>query len=133
MRKTAGDAGRDAGDHEDAALAARDAEERPTVEPSAPPICIVGPSRPPEPPVPSVNSDASALTHATRRRMTPPLVVEGVDHRVAAAAARLGREREMSPPPSAPTAGRNRSSHQRKGRPASSARTNVSPLARRTR
>ena len=70
----------------DAAAAAR------TSEPSAPPICIVGPSRPPEPPVPSVKIDASAFTQATRLRMIAVLVVEGVDHRVAAAAARLGRE-----------------------------------------
>ena len=44
----------------------------PTAEPSAPPICIVGPSRPPEPPLPSVRIDASALTQMTRRRTTPP-------------------------------------------------------------
>ena len=88
------DAGRDAGDEQDAPLARADAAAaRPTSEPSAPPICIVGPSRPPAPPVPSVQSEASAFTQITRVRITPPLVVERVDHRVAAAAARLGRER----------------------------------------
>ena len=44
---------------------------QPHVEPSAPPICMVGPSRPPAPPVPSVKIDASAFTHDTRRRTTP--------------------------------------------------------------
>ena len=45
---------------------------QPDGEPSAPPICMVGPSRPPEPPLPSVRIDASALTQMTRRRTTPP-------------------------------------------------------------
>ena len=38
----------------------------------APPICIVGPSRPPDPPLPSVRIEAMALTQMTRRRTTPP-------------------------------------------------------------
>ncbi len=43
----------------------------PASEPSAPPICMVGPSRPPEPPVPSVSSEATAFTQATRLRIRP--------------------------------------------------------------
>lgn len=43
----------------------------PTSEPMAPPICIVGPSRPPEPPEPSVSADTRSFTQATRLRTTP--------------------------------------------------------------
>ena len=75
-----------------AARRASTRSSQPHIEPSAPPICMVGPSRPPEPPVPSVKIDASALTQATRLRTTPSWLVEGVDHRVAAAAAGLGRQ-----------------------------------------
>ena len=34
-------------------------------------ICIVGPSRPPAPPVPSVKREASIFTQITRRRTIP--------------------------------------------------------------
>ncbi len=45
----------------------------PRVEPSAAPICTMGPSRPTDPPPPMVNADASAFTTATRAGIFPPL------------------------------------------------------------
>ncbi len=45
---------------------------RPTVEPSAEPICTMGPSRPTEPPPPMHRAEASALTPATWGAMRPP-------------------------------------------------------------
>ena len=45
---------------------------RPSVEPSAEPICTIGPSRPTDPPPPMHSAEASALTTATCGRMRPP-------------------------------------------------------------
>ena len=42
-----------------------------TVEPKEAPICMMGPSRPTEPPLPIEREDASALTAATTGRMIP--------------------------------------------------------------
>jgi hypothetical protein len=44
----------------------------PSVEPSAEPICTIGPSRPTEPPEPMQSADASDLTTATCGRILPP-------------------------------------------------------------
>ena len=44
----------------------------PIEEPSADPICTIGPSRPTEPPVPMHTADARAFTPATRAGMRPP-------------------------------------------------------------
>ena len=44
----------------------------PSVEPSAEPICTIGPSRPTEPPEPMQRAEASDLTTATAGRMRPP-------------------------------------------------------------
>ena len=44
----------------------------PIDEPSADPICTIGPSRPTEPPVPMHNADASDFTTATRAGIRPP-------------------------------------------------------------
>jgi hypothetical protein len=44
----------------------------PRVEPSAEPICTIGPSRPTEPPEPMHKAEASDLTTATWGRMRPP-------------------------------------------------------------
>ena len=44
----------------------------PIAEPSAAPICTIGPSRPTDPPEPMVIAEASVLTETTRRRITPP-------------------------------------------------------------
>ena len=44
----------------------------PSHEPIAAPRCIVGPSRPPAPPLPSVAIDARGFKKITRRRTTPP-------------------------------------------------------------
>jgi hypothetical protein len=46
----------------------------PIVEPSAEPICTIGPSRPTDPPEPIEMAEASAFTTTTRGRMTPPRV-----------------------------------------------------------
>jgi hypothetical protein len=43
-----------------------------SAEPMAPPICIVGPSRPPDPPLPSASTEATNLSGATRLRIRPP-------------------------------------------------------------
>ena len=45
---------------------------RPSVEPSADPICTIGPSRPTEPPPPMHNADASDFTTATCGAIRPP-------------------------------------------------------------
>lgn len=45
---------------------------RPSAEPSADPICTIGPSRPTEPPEPIVNADASAFTTLTCTGIRPP-------------------------------------------------------------
>ena len=45
---------------------------RPNVEPSAEPICTIGPSRPTEPPEPMHSAEASALTTATCGAIRPP-------------------------------------------------------------
>ena len=45
---------------------------RPSVEPSAEPICTIGPSRPTEPPPPMHSAEASAFTAATCGAMRPP-------------------------------------------------------------
>ena len=45
----------------------------PIEEPSADPICTMGPSRPTEPPVPMQSADASDLTTATLAGMRPRL------------------------------------------------------------
>jgi hypothetical protein len=44
----------------------------PRVEPSAEPICTIGPSRPTEPPEPIDTAEARALIATTRLRITPP-------------------------------------------------------------
>ena len=44
----------------------------PIIEPSAEPICTIGPSRPTEPPDPMQSADASALTTGTCGRIRPP-------------------------------------------------------------
>ncbi len=44
----------------------------PSVEPSAEPICTIGPSRPTEPPEPMQSAEASDLTTATCGRIRPP-------------------------------------------------------------
>ena len=41
-------------------------------EPSAEPICTIGPSRPTEPPEPMHSAEASALTAGTCGRIRPP-------------------------------------------------------------
>ena len=46
----------------------------PTLEPTAAPIWMIGPSRPAEPPDPMVIAEAIALTRITTGRMCPPLV-----------------------------------------------------------
>jgi hypothetical protein len=43
----------------------------PTSEPTAAPICIVGPSRPPAPPLPRVSTEVSTFSGATRLRTMP--------------------------------------------------------------
>ena len=53
-----------------AVLAAR--TRRPTVDPSADPICTIGPSRPTDPPPPMQSAEASDFTTATRGGMRPP-------------------------------------------------------------
>ena len=100
------DAGRDARRPSGCAARRRDTRSsQPHIEPSAPPICMVGPSRPPEPPVPSVKIDASALTHATRLRTTPSwrwkasIIASPPPPRVS------GASSEMMPLASAPTRG----------------------------
>lgn len=45
---------------------------RPRVEPSAEPICTIGPSRPTEPPEPMVSAEASVFTTATFGLIRPP-------------------------------------------------------------
>ena len=45
---------------------------RPRVEPSAEPICTIGPSRPTEPPEPMHRAEASVLTTATLGLIRPP-------------------------------------------------------------
>ncbi len=44
----------------------------PSAEPSAEPICTIGPSRPTEPPEPMHSAEASDFTTATRGRIRPP-------------------------------------------------------------
>ena len=44
-----------------------------SVDPSADPICTIGPSRPTDPPPAMHSADAIALTTATCGRMRPPL------------------------------------------------------------
>ena len=44
----------------------------PITDPSAEPICTIGPSRPTDPPEPMHSADASALTAGTCGRMRPP-------------------------------------------------------------
>ena len=45
---------------------------RPSVEPSAEPICTIGPSRPTEPPPPMHSAEASDFTTATCGAIRPP-------------------------------------------------------------
>ena len=45
---------------------------RPSVDPSAEPICTIGPSRPTDPPPPMHSAEASALTTATCGAIRPP-------------------------------------------------------------
>ena len=45
----------------------------PSVEPSAEPIWMIGPSRPTDAPLPIAMAEARDLTNATTGRMTPPL------------------------------------------------------------
>ena len=45
----------------------------PSVEPSAEPIWMIGPSRPTEAPVPMASAEASDFTIATCGRILPPL------------------------------------------------------------
>ena len=47
----------------------------PIEDPSAEPICTIGPSRPTEPPEPMQSADASDFTAATRTGIRPPLRV----------------------------------------------------------
>jgi len=46
----------------------------PIVDPSADPICTIGPSLPADPPDPSVSAEATVFATATRGRMTPRFV-----------------------------------------------------------
>ena len=103
---------------------------QPHVDPSAPPICMVGPSRPPEPPVPSVKIDASPFTHATRLRTMPSwrwkalIIASPPPPRVS------GASSEMMPLASAPTAGTIASNQGLKWPRFESSGRNVSPWAR---
>ena len=45
----------------------------PSVEPSAEPIWMIGPSRPTDEPLPIAMAEATDLTNATTGRITPPL------------------------------------------------------------
>ena len=87
---------------------------RATAEPTAPPICTVGLSRPRAPSVPSVRIDARALTQMTRRRARPPpwwyarIIASPPPPRVSGTAC------VSRPEPSAPRAGRMSSTHGRK-------------------
>ena len=81
----------------------------------APPICIVGPSRPPEPPEPRVKIEARPFTQGTRRRTIPAslwnasMIASAPPPRVS------GASREIAPPTSAPAAGISQRSHGRNG------------------
>ncbi len=106
---------------------------RPTSEPSEPPICIVGPSRPPEPPVPRVKIEASAFTQVTRRRMSPALRWKASIMASPPPPRVSGASSEMMPLASPPTAGKRASSQGRKCPTRVSSGRKVSPLARRGR
>jgi hypothetical protein len=103
---------------------------RPQSEPSAPPICMVGPSRPPAPPDPSVKMEAMVFTHVTRLRMMPSwrwkasIIASPPPPRVS------GASSEMMPLASAPAAGSSASSQGRKWVTSVSSGRNVSPWAR---
>ena len=103
---------------------------RATSEPSAPPINMVGPSRPPEPPVPSVQIEASVLMPSSRGGNVPPwwkarIMVSPPPPRAS------GALRVSQPQASPPSAGRMSSSQGRKVC-GTGAAAKVSPLARRT-
>ena len=72
-------------------LATRAAAARVT-DPSAEPICTIGPSRPTEPPEPMHSAEASDLTTGTCGRIRPPMPVDREHHLGHAVTARLGRE-----------------------------------------
>jgi hypothetical protein len=48
------------------------ANARPRVDPTEPPICTIGPSRPPAAPVPSDVAAATSLPRVTEGRIRPP-------------------------------------------------------------
>jgi len=74
---------------------------RPTSAPTAPPICMVGPSRPPDPPEPSVNRAVTAFTKMTRRRTRAALrSATGPRNRFAGPAFRGARKRPSRSAPS---------------------------------
>ncbi len=84
-------------------------------EPIEPPICMVGPSRPPEPPKPSVRIDAKALMSGTRRRTIPRFEWKASMMASAPPPRVSGAKRERIPPASAPRAGINQTSQGRNG------------------
>ena len=77
-----------------ASVRTRRSEKRrlcPTAEPRAAPTRTMGPSRPAEPPLPTVSDVAMILLAATRRRMRPPRKRDGFDDLGHAAAPHLRR------------------------------------------
>ena len=66
-------------------------------EPKPAPICAMGPSRPPDPPVPSVMALAMILTIGTRGRNHPLPLVIGFDHRIGPVPFGFGSERVNDP------------------------------------
>src|SRR3954471_10923537 len=73
--------------------AGRSFSNPPRKEPKPAPIWAMGPSRPPEPPVPSVRALATILTSGTRPDAALEVVV-GADGGVGAVALRLRRQGE---------------------------------------
>ena len=64
----------------------------PTVEPSAEPICTIGPSRPTDPPEPMQSAEASGLDDRDLRADAAAALGDGEHDLGHAVAARLGRE-----------------------------------------
>ena len=89
---------------------------RPRVEPSADPICTIGPSRPTEPPEPMVSAEASVLTTATLGLIRPPRwatasITSGTPCPRASFANRLTSGPYSSPPMTGTTSTKNGPSH----------------------
>jgi hypothetical protein len=128
--KHRGDAGRDAGDHQDPALGDGDAQEAGAERAERAPDLHGGTLAPRRPPGPEREDRRDRLHPRHALAHDAVLAVEGVDHRVAAAAARLGRQLRDDAARQRADRREQRQQPGRKWRTVGSSGRNVSPCAR---